>query len=164
MHVTEEQAPRARGFVDRLGVVASLLCLIHCLATPLVVALLPVVAGERFEGVLSLVLIALATISAGASWRRGLRLPLVTYALGLGALGLRAALARAEGDPLDTVLVLAAACALIITHLLGLRAGSVGRDHHMSDGTCREIPPHPANHHRPPAAPEGEPTGPALAG
>lgn len=143
MHVFEEVAPpRARGFVDRLGVVASLLCLIHCLATPLVVALLPVVAGERFEGALSAVLVALATFSTGASWRRGDRRPLVPYGLGLAALGLRAAAARPEADPLDTVLVLVAACALIVTHLLGLRAARGAGDRatcprgHDREDTC----------------------------
>lgn len=109
-------------WLDRLGVVASTACLIHCLATPLVVASLPLVAGERFEGALSAVLVALASLSAALSWRAGDRRPLVPYVLGLVALTLRLRLARGEGDPLDTVLVLVAASGMIVTHVLGLRA------------------------------------------
>lgn len=166
MLIAEDDAPpQARGFVDRLGVVASLLCLIHCLATPLVVALLPVVASERFEGALSLVLVALATYSAGASWRRGDRLPLATYALGLAALGLRHLLGRGEGDPLDTVLVLVAACALVVTHLIGLRAARrlASGAHDMSERTGH-IDPSPATCRPPRGAPERERVGSALAG
>ncbi|MCY1054662.1 MerC domain-containing protein [Nannocystis sp. SCPEA4] len=109
-------------WIDRLGVVASTACLVHCLATPLVVASLPLVAGERFEGTLSAVLVALASLSAGLSWLAGDRRPLVPYVLGLAALALRLRLARGEGDPLDTLLVLAAASGMIVTHVLGLRA------------------------------------------
>ncbi|PCC71630.1 MerC mercury resistance protein [Nannocystis exedens] len=118
--------PGARRWIDRLGVLASLACLIHCLATPLMIALLPLVADERFEGGLSLALVALASYSAGASWLAGDRRPLAPFAVGLTALALRGCLARGEADPVDTLLVLVAACGMIVTHVLGLRAGQHG--------------------------------------
>lgn len=115
-----EPHPRHR-WVDALGVAASLLCLVHCLATPLVVVLLPVVASERFEGALSWLLVVLASSSVVSAWGRGDRRPIGFYVMGLAALGLRAALGVAEGELADTVLILVAACGMIFTHVLGLR-------------------------------------------
>jgi len=119
-----------RRWIDHLGVVASVACLIHCLATPLVIAMLPLVADERFEGALSLALVGLASVSAVSSWLAGDRRPLVPYVLGLAALALRSGLARGEADPVDTLLVLVAGCSMIVTHALGLRAARCRRMEH----------------------------------
>lgn len=118
-------APRpesARRLVDRLGVVASTLCLVHCMATPLIVALLPVVASERFEGILAGLLVALATLSVGLSAARRSFAPLVPYALGLVVVAALRIERPAEGSPAELALAALAGVLMITTHLLSLRA------------------------------------------
>ena len=116
-----EPARFSRG-LDRLGVVAPVLCLVHCLATPLLLAAVPLLASERFEGVLAGALVGLATLSAGlALARRHLR-PLLPYTLGLSLLVARGSLELAEGDPMELILAALAAAAMISTHLLSLAA------------------------------------------
>ena len=61
--------PNAR--LDGIAMSLSGLCLVHCLATPVVVVLLPVVASERFEGALSVLLVVLASSSVVSAWGRG---------------------------------------------------------------------------------------------
>ncbi|WP_346660340.1 MerC domain-containing protein [Nannocystis pusilla] len=109
--------------LDRLGVVASSLCLIHCLATPLLVVLFPLVVSERFEGLLAWALIALATISVGLSLARRRLLPAVPYTLGVLTLALTHAHGLAEGSSLELVSTSIAASLMIGTHLLSLPAG-----------------------------------------
>lgn len=91
------------------------------MATPLVVVLLPVVMGERFEGILAGILVGLASLSAGLSLLRGDRRPLGPYALALAALLLRDHLARAEADPVDVLLVAVATGGFVVTHVASLR-------------------------------------------
>ncbi|WAS91881.1 MerC domain-containing protein [Nannocystis punicea] len=109
--------------LDRLGVVASSLCLIHCLATPLLVVLFPLVVSERFEGLLAWSLIALATISVGLSLARRRLIPAVPYTLGILTLALTRAHGSAEGSSLELVSTMVAASLMISTHLLSLSAG-----------------------------------------
>lgn len=112
----------ARRLVDRLGVIASALCLVHCLATPLVVALLPLVASERFEGVLAALLVALATLSVGLCVVRGRYGPLVPYGLGLAAVAALHVGDPPEGSPPELALAALAGILMITTHLMSLRA------------------------------------------
>ncbi|WP_434420163.1 MerC domain-containing protein [Nannocystis pusilla] len=107
--------------LDRLGVVASSLCVIHCLATPLLVVLFPLIVSERFEGLLAWFLIALATLSVGLSLARRRLLPAVPYTLGVLTLALTHGLA--EGSSLELVSTTIAASLMIWTHLLSLTAG-----------------------------------------
>lgn len=109
--------------LDRLGVIASSACLVHCLATPLIVASLPLVADARFEGTLAAVLVALATLSALLALARRRLLPVLTYSLGMTALVARQSLELPEGSPLERIVVVAAAALMITTHLLSLIAG-----------------------------------------
>lgn len=118
-------APRpesARRLVDRLGVVASTLCLVHCMATPWIVALLPVVASERFEGILAALLVTMATLSVGLCAARRYFAPLVPYALGLLVVAGLRVVGPAEGSPAELALAALAAVLMISTHLMSLRA------------------------------------------
>lgn len=102
---------------------ASSLCVVHCLATPILVVLFPLVVSERFEGLLAWSLIALATISVGLSLARRHLLPAVPYTLGLVTLALPRAHGSAEGSPLEIVSTTLAGSLMIGTHLLSLAAG-----------------------------------------
>jgi G3E family GTPase len=109
--------------LDRLGLIASSVCLVHCLATPLIVASLPLVADARFEGTLAAVLVALATVSALLALARRRVLPVSTYGLGVAALMARQSLELPEGSPQERIVVVTAAVLMITTHLLSLTAG-----------------------------------------
>lgn len=109
--------------LDLLGVLASSACLVHCLATPLIVASLPLVADARFEGLLALMLVAFASLSALLALARRRLLPVLTYSLGLVALAAREGLELPEGSPQERTVVVIAAALMITTHLLSLTAG-----------------------------------------
>ncbi|MBL9107207.1 MAG: MerC domain-containing protein [Myxococcales bacterium] len=109
--------------VDLVGVLASSACLVHCLATPLIVAAFPFVADARFEGSLALLLVVFAAISAALALRRRHRLPVITFGAGLLALVARHWLALPEGSPEERLLIVLAAGLMITTHLLSLTAG-----------------------------------------
>ncbi|MBA3547115.1 MAG: MerC family mercury resistance protein [Nannocystis sp.] len=109
--------------LDLLGVVASSTCLVHCLATPLIVVSLPFVADARFEGALAVILVVLAAVSALLALARRRRLPMLTCGLGLVALMACRALELPEGSPEERLLVVLAAALMIVTHLLSLATG-----------------------------------------
>lgn len=105
--------------LDRVGVIASVICLIHCLATPLVVALLPFAASDGLESWTMAVLTVMASTSAAiAAVKRDLA-PVVPYAVGVALL----VLGRASADIpwVEHLTTSLAAVALILTHLLSLR-------------------------------------------
>lgn len=108
----------ARARLDLVGVVASTVCLVHCLATPLVVASLPLVADAGFEGALVVLLAGFASLSALLAAARGRVSPALTCSLGLALLVLGRDLP--EGSPDERVVVVTAACLMIVTHLLSL--------------------------------------------
>lgn len=113
----------ARARLDLLGLVASSACLVHCLATPLLVASLPLVADARFEGTLAVMFVALATVSALLALARRRLLPVLTYSLGLAALAACEGLELPEGSPQERIVVVIGAALMITTHLLSLTAG-----------------------------------------
>ncbi|MEZ4382118.1 MAG: MerC domain-containing protein [Nannocystaceae bacterium] len=105
--------------VDRVGAIASVICLVHCMATPLVVALLPFAASDGFESWTLRVLVLMATTSAVIALVKRHLAPVVPFAAGLALLALgRASAATPWLEHLSTSL---AAVALIVTHLLSLR-------------------------------------------
>ncbi|MEZ4450844.1 MAG: MerC domain-containing protein [Nannocystaceae bacterium] len=113
---------RPRPWIDRLGVAASALCLVHCLATPACVVLVPLAAADGFEGTLALGLLGLASVSWALALARGDRLPGLPLAVAVIALGVRGALD--EGTPGEHLTTIVAALALALTHLLSLRPRS----------------------------------------
>jgi hypothetical protein len=112
--------------LDLVGVVASTACLVHCLATPLIVASLPFVADERLEGGLVLLLAAFASLSALLALTRGGARPAVTCGLGLALIAVGRGLELPEGSPAERILVVSAACLMIVTHLLSLATARIG--------------------------------------
>lgn len=80
-----EAAPPVRG-LDAVALIFSGLCLVHCLALPVLVAILPLaasslVADERFHQWLLLGVVPTSVVALGWGWRRH-RSPLV-FACGL---------------------------------------------------------------------------------
>jgi hypothetical protein len=112
--------------LDIVGVVASTVCLVHCLATPLIVASLPLVADERFEGGLIILLAAFASLSALLALARRRVQPAITCGLGLALLAVGRSLELPEGSPAERLIVVAAACLMIVTHLLSLAPARTG--------------------------------------
>lgn len=120
MNEASSSIPTRPARLDFVGLVASSVCLVHCLATPLVVASLPFVADERFEGVLVVLLAAFASLSALLALARGRVRPAVTCGLGLALLAVGHSLELPEGSPAERLIVVTAACLMIVTHLLSL--------------------------------------------
>ena len=105
--------------IDRAGVLASAACLIHCLATPLVIALLPFAASEGFESWTLIVLLTMASISAALAAGRRDAATVVPFAVGVALISLGRAYSEiAWAERLTTSL---GAVALILTHLSSLR-------------------------------------------
>lgn len=64
-----------RGWIDRIGATGSFLCAIHCLAAPLVLALIPTLGaatwfGDRVEIGFVLFVSVMGLLSTVSSWRR----------------------------------------------------------------------------------------------
>ena len=112
---------------DRIGVAASIVCLIHCLLLPLAVPLLPLLAGVvEAESVHAglLVFLAICALLAFVPGYRTHRAILVPAVGGFGiALLAGGALAHdvALLEGLDTPLTVVGGLVLIATHLANLR-------------------------------------------
>ncbi len=125
-------------FWDRIGISASLLCVIHCLFSPVLVLFLPVlgefVSEQWFHWLIAGVVIPVA---AGALWL-GYRRHRNQKVLALGAIGIgllvtglyisyletHSSSVRELGhqNPLEIVTMIAAGLTLASAHLLNLRA------------------------------------------
>jgi hypothetical protein len=110
---------------DGLAVGASALCLIHCLALPIVIAALPALAarldlGEGFHlGVLAFAL-PISAVALGEGWRRHRGLtPLVVGAAGLVLLA--AGLAFEEWVAVETGVTVAGSLLLAGAHVANWR-------------------------------------------
>lgn len=118
---------RARlvSWFDGLAVGASVLCLIHCLALPIVIAALPALAarldlGERFHlGVLAFAL-PVSAVALGEGWRRHRGLtPLFVGAAGLVLLA--AGLAFEDWVAVETGVTVAGSLLLAGAHVANWR-------------------------------------------
>lgn len=121
---------RARlvSWFDGLAVGASVLCLIHCLALPIVIAALPALAarldlGEGFHlGVLAFAL-PVSAVALGEGWRRHRGLtPLFVGAAGLVLLA--AGLAFEEWVAVETGVTVAGSLLLAGAHVANWRGRS----------------------------------------
>jgi hypothetical protein len=115
------QGPSARAFdIGAIGL--SALCLVHCLALPLLAAALPL-AGDwaRAEWVHPLFVAIAAPLSLGALWlnSRGAKRP--PALLAMAAAGLALLLAGAFGGGLEHVLTVAGSLTLVAAHLWNWR-------------------------------------------
>ncbi|WP_293369501.1 MerC domain-containing protein [Nevskia sp.] len=129
-------APPIRG-LDGLAMLFSALCLVHCLALPVLVAALPLaassfVADERFHQWLLLGAVPTSLIALGWGWRRH-RQPLVAWlgSLGMGfmvfaAFGIEFGLLDALGE---RALTIVGAVLLAVAHLRNYQLRHHGHDH-----------------------------------
>lgn len=110
--------------LDGFAVAASVVCMVHCLALPLLLALLPVLSGTLVEGEgFHLLVLALAVpTSAFALWasrnRGGSNAPLLAGAAGLVLL----ALALLAGEAAERAITLAGSLLLAGAHMANWRA------------------------------------------
>lgn len=107
--------------LDASAIGLSGLCMIHCLALPLVAALTPAVATwAQAEWIHGAVVLLAVPLSALALWRRGQRLVVVVPALlGLGLLALGAL--HWPGHDYETPITVAGSLALAGAHLVNWR-------------------------------------------
>ena len=71
----EETSQAWLGRLDRLGIVLSGICIVHCLALPLLLAALPflggsLLGGHGFHEVLLLAVLPVSMVALGFGWRR----------------------------------------------------------------------------------------------
>ena len=110
---------------DRLGTIVSAACILHCLATPVLVASLPVFAASMLNSEWLHIILAAATVPvASIAFRRGYRchgswLPFLIALPGLSTLWLT--LLAGESHWLETALVSIGATLLITAHVLNHR-------------------------------------------
>jgi hypothetical protein len=117
----------ATGKWDAWGQVLSLLCLAHCLLVPVLVGMLPVLAGEALRELpVHLGLVVLAGGVGAASFVPGFRAHGDWRVLGLGGGGLLLlvlALAALPEGPAETGVTVAGAALLVGAHGLNRRHG-----------------------------------------
>jgi hypothetical protein len=112
-------------FWDRLGISASLLCIVHCLLTPLIVLLMPLVGHSLMHGWFHAVIIAVVVpVAAWALWN-GYRLHRLKRVLWLGGFGIilicLAITVGARRYSYEVVLMTAAGLLLTAAHYVNLR-------------------------------------------
>ncbi len=120
--------------VDRLGVIASTVCFIHCLATPVIVSLLAVYAHflpseEHTHRVLAVVITLLGAIAILTGYRRHRRSSVLGFmAAGLVFIGGGAFFGdRLPAHWMEVLVTLAGSCCLIVAH----------RKNHTFCNSCR---------------------------
>jgi hypothetical protein len=103
-----------------VGIFLSGLCIVHCLAAPIVLLALPLVVEEHFHSHLAPLVgfVALLAVGRGA-WLHRRRRPLVPLFVGVGLLALVAV--REPGGGLEVALSLIASGFLIAAHWLNVR-------------------------------------------
>jgi len=128
MHVRAVRPGRSRDLLDLLGLVLSALCLVHCIALPLVLIALPALASFGHDDhhhwlhmALALVLVPLAFASLLPGYLRHRR----TAVMAGGALGVAAVLVGALlegwlGESAATALTIAGSLCLIGAHWINL--------------------------------------------
>ncbi len=129
------RAARRQTLYDQLGVVASTLCLVHCLALPLVLPLLTAglgswaavdccqLGGLSLHGLMFAVVAPLGAMALGGGYRQHRRFP--PLVLGLAGIALLAAgLSCSAVDPggmSQRLFTLAGSLGLIVAHVLNQR-------------------------------------------
>jgi len=117
----------ASSWADLSAAALSGLCLVHCLALPVLASLLPVLgAWSEAEWVHAVFVLVAVPLSIGALWRAHARAPLPASLWLMGALGLLLLAAGALGWPRpqwEAPVTVAGSLALVATHALNLRRG-----------------------------------------
>ena len=119
--VVSVEASRSPVWVDQLGAGLSVACALHCMFSPVLVAVLPMLGlGFLVDEMAEVVLLSLAVILAVGSLCWGFRLHKsirVFFPLGAAVLLIAAGRLFAE-DASEIVLVVAGALLLVVSHLL----------------------------------------------
>ncbi len=126
---------------DRAGATLSILCAIHCMATPLILVALPAAAkhSEAAEAWIVATSSFIGFCAIRASWRRnGALLPRIGIALGLTSIiGSRFLL----HGPAETILVFSGAAILVTAHLFNCReCRGCGASHSSARGRSSLLP------------------------
>lgn len=123
--------------LDGLAMLLSALCLVHCLALPVLVAALPLAASslvtdERFHQWLLLAAVPTSLIALGWGWRRHRSRPVALLGLAgmafmvFAAFGIQFGLLDAAGERLLTII---GAVLLALAHLRNYQLRHHGHDH-----------------------------------
>lgn len=121
-------------WLDRAGIVLSLICAVHCALTPILVAVAPLLFTAEFEWRTKVVLVALASVAlfVGFVSHRSFT-PIYWLGLALGLLGLshywESIDAFSVGETLEIATTVLASGALIMAHLANSRACRTGAPH-----------------------------------
>ncbi len=126
------------GTADRLGMIASAVCFVHCIATPVILSLSAVYAHflpteEHTHRVLAVAVTVIGAVALGTGFRKHRR----KSVLGLMAVGLTLIFSGAYfGDRLpshwnEVAITLAGSCCMIFAHRLN----------HTFCGHCQTCPP-----------------------
>lgn len=109
---------------DRLGISASVICIIHCLLTPALVAISPVLANyfsdQMFHAIVVIIVVPVAVL---ALWRGYLlhRKKSVLYNGSIGIALIFAALYMGHGHHMETSLMIIAGIILSMAHYRNLK-------------------------------------------
>ncbi|MGH1341262.1 MAG: MerC domain-containing protein [Nannocystales bacterium] len=126
--MTAPSAPRVPPQLDRLGLVASTACALHCAATALVPTVLALLGASALldheaEWVFTVLAVGVASLALALGWRRH-GASMATLALSLGIVGLLCARVLEEGGHghgLGLAVSLLSGGALVTGHILNLR-------------------------------------------
>jgi hypothetical protein len=126
--VSNVLAARDRGaWLDRLGMSAGVLCAVHCLALPVVAALMPIaglelVSGEGIEWAFAIVATALGGLSLVPGFLRVHRRVQPVFLLLLGTSLLLAGRALvADGSQVEMPIVLTGALSMVLAHATNVK-------------------------------------------
>lgn len=134
MNATDASHKPPSIWLDRVGIVLSVVCAVHCALTPVLVAIAPLLFTSEFEWRTKVALVALASVAliigfvSHRSWK-----PMYWLAIALGLLGLShwweslSAFGAAEVFEIGTTVL--ASGALIMAHVANTRACRSSADH-----------------------------------
>lgn len=124
--IISTQSTHAASLWDRLGIVGSTLCLLHCAATPLFIGVFSVtgvgiVGGEHFHGLAALILgfVALLAFLPGFRRHRDWRI-LVAGGLGVSSLVI-GGFVLLPSELLETLITIMGSLILVMTHGINWR-------------------------------------------
>jgi MerC mercury resistance protein len=160
----EERTEKAILSLDNLGIFASVLCLIHCLAMPFIIAAIPFLGmncqwlqSELTENILITFIIGFAVFAIiPGYWTHKKPLALAGLVVGMSLVG-AVALARGHFPPsMELPLISCGNLILVITHLLNRKfthgsflAHSHGHGHNKGQTGAGADHGHGAHHHGP---------------
>jgi hypothetical protein len=117
-----------REWLDRIGIVLSVVCAVHCALTPILVAVAPFLFTSEFEFRTKAVLLSLAAVALGWGYvtHRSYK-PLFWLGAALAAFGVGEWLGH--GEWFEVVATVMASIALIMAHVSNARACRVAAPH-----------------------------------